>query len=142
MQKPAGVVVIGALYLIGAVLLILCGVAAFGVGGVFLERAASMGMTMGRGIAGGVGTFIGVAAIVFGVIFLVIGIGLISLKNWARMIAMVLAGIFVVLGLLHMLPLMIHFAIFRVSFVLVRVAINALIVWYLNQPTVKQAFGA
>jgi hypothetical protein len=30
----------------------------------------------------------------------------------------------------------------RVFFVLVRVVINGLILWYLNQPGVKQAFSA
>jgi hypothetical protein len=41
-----------------------------------------------------------------------------------------------------MLPLMAHFEMFRLGFTLIRVALNILVVWYLNQATVKQAFGA
>jgi uncharacterized membrane protein (DUF2068 family) len=83
-----------------------------------------------------------VLLLVFGVLFLVIGIGLIGMKGWARVVAMVLSAIFAVFGLLHMLPLMAHFEMFRLGFTLIRVALNILVVWYLNQATVKQAFGA
>jgi hypothetical protein len=142
MQKPTGVILIAALYILGAAFAILGGVAAFFIGGAFMMRAASLGMTVGRGVAGGLGAFIGIVLIVFGALALIIAIGLIGLKNWARVVAMVLAAIGVVFGLLSLFPLLMHFAMIGIFFVLVRVMINALILWYLNQPTVKQAFGA
>ena len=142
MQRPTGVIFIAAVYFVSAIVGLLGGVAAFFVGGAFMMRAASMGMTLGRGIAGGLGAAVGVLLLVFGVLFLVIGIGLIGMKGWARVVAMVLSAIFAVFGLLHMLPLMAHFEMFRLGFTLIRVALNILVVWYLNQATVKQAFGA
>ncbi len=142
MQKPTGVILIAALYILGAVFAILGGLAAFFIGGAFMMRAASLGMTVGRGVAGGLGAFLGIVFIVFGALALIIAFGLIGLRNWARVIAMVLAAIALVFGVFHILVLMMHFAMIRVFFVLVRVVISGLILWYLNQPTVKQAFGA
>jgi hypothetical protein len=141
MQKPTGVVLIAALYFIVAAFFLLAGAAAFFIGGAFLAHAVNAGLPL-RGIAGGVGAFIGAVSIVFGVLALVVAIGLLGLKNWARMIAMVLAAIGAIFGFLAIFSLLAHFAMIRVFFRLVRIAINVLIVWYLNQPAVKQAFGA
>jgi hypothetical protein len=141
MQRPAGVVLIAALYIIGGVFALLGGLAAFFIGGAFLTRATALGLPV-SGIAGGIGTMLGVILIVIGVLALIIAIGLIGMKGWARAIAMVLAAIFAILGIFHIFVLMMHFMMVRVFFVLVRVVINALILWYLNQPGVKQAFSA
>jgi uncharacterized membrane protein (DUF2068 family) len=73
---------------------------------------------------------------------LIIAIGLFGLKNWARIIAMVLSAIGAVFGLLAVFSLMMHFAAIMAFWQLIKIAINVLIVWYLNQPQVKQAFGA
>ncbi|MGB6431945.1 MAG: hypothetical protein WBF06_15285, partial [Candidatus Acidiferrales bacterium] len=98
MQKPTGVILIAALYILGAVFAILGGLAAFFIGGAFMMRAASLGMTVGRGVAGGLGAFLGIVFIVFGALALIIAFGLIGLRNWARVIAMVLAAIALVFG--------------------------------------------
>lgn len=141
MQRPTGVVVIGILYILGAVFAILAGLGAFIFGGAFLAHFASAGMPVGGAVAAMVSA-IGVVLIVFGVFALIIAIGLFGLKNWARIVAMALAALGVIFGLLALLPLALHFAMFRIFYVLIRIAINALILWYLNQPDVKKAFGA
>jgi|SRR5580704_6095469 hypothetical protein len=141
MQRPTGVVLIAALYFLGGAFAVLAGLAAFFIGGAFLMRATALGLPV-SGIAGGIGTILGVILIVTGVLALIIAIGLIGMKGWARVIAMVLAAIFAVLGVFHIFLLMLHFMMVRVFFALVRVVINALILWYLNQPGVKQAFSA
>jgi hypothetical protein len=141
MQRPTGVVLIAALYILGGAFSVLAGLAAFFIGGAFLMRATTLGLPV-SGIAGGMGTILGVILIVIGALALIIAIGLIGMKGWARVIAMVLSSIVVVFGVLHIFVLMIHFMMFRVFFMLVRVVINGLILWYLNQPGVKQAFSA
>ena len=142
MQRPTGVVLIAALYIISAVFMVLVALGAFFFGGLLMTHAAAWGVPVGGRFAGGIGAFIGIIVLVFAALALVVAIGLIGLKNWARVVAMVLSVLGAIGGLLSLLPLMMHFAMFLVFWALVRIAINVLIVWYLNQTTVKQAFGA
>ena len=141
MQKPTGVILIGILYIIGAIVSLLAGLAAFFFGGALMMHAAAYGMPV-TGMAGGIGAFIGVILLVSAALALIIAIGLLGLKNWARIIAMVLSAIGAVFGLLAVFALMMHFAAIMAFWQLIKIAINVLIVWYLNQPQVKQAFGA
>ena len=141
MQKPTGVMLIAILYIIGAILSLLAGVAAFLFGGALMMHAAAYGYPV-RGIAAGFGAFLGVILLMVGVFSLIVAIGLFGMKNWARIIAMALSAIGAVFGLLAVFALMVHFAIILAFWQMVKIAINVLIVWYLNQPTVKQAFGA
>jgi hypothetical protein len=141
MQKPTGVILIGILYIIGAIVSLLAGLAAFFFGGALMMHAAAYGMPV-SGMAGGIGAFIGVIFLVSAALALIIAIGLFGLKNWARIIAMVLSAIGAVFGLLAVFALMVHFALIMAFWQLIKIAINVLIVWYLNQPQVKQAFGA
>jgi len=142
MQRPTGVVLIAALYIIAAVFMLLFALGAFFFGGLLMSHAAAWGAPLGGRLAGGIGAFLGVVVLVFGLLALVVAIGLIGMKEWARMVAMVLSAIGAIFGLLSLFPLLMHFAMFMVFWVLVRIAINVLIVWYLNQPAVKQAFTA
>jgi hypothetical protein len=141
MQKPTGVILIGILYIIGAILSFLAGVAAFFFGGALMMHAAAYGMPV-TGMAGGFGAFLGVMLLVFGALSLIIAIGLFGLKNWARVVAMILSAIGAVFGLLAVFALMVHFAIIMAFWQMIKIAINVLIAWYLNQAEVKRAFGA
>jgi hypothetical protein len=141
MQKPTGVIVIGILYVIAAILSVLAGVAAFLFGGALMMRAAAYGMPF-TGMAGGFGAFLGVILLAIGVFSLIVAIGLFGMKNWARIVAMALSAIGAVFGLLAVFALMVHFAIILAFWQMIKIAINVLIVWYLNQTAVKQAFGA
>jgi len=133
--------VIAVLYVIGAILAFLAGAAAFLFGGALMMHAAAYGFPV-SGIAGGFGAFLGVMLLIFGALSLIIAIGLFGMKNWARIIAMVLSAVGAVFGLLAVFALMAHFALIMAFWQVIKIAINVLIVWYLNQPQVKQAFGA
>lgn len=138
MERPVGVTVIAVLYWFGTFVLACMGllsIVAAGVLATFL-RKNNMEMLAGIGI---------VLAVVF--FFLsaltgVLGWGLWSLKNWARVIVIVICGLGLIgaaMGLVvgitaHLFPLL--------SLIMVRVAINGAILWYLLQPEAKQAFGA
>jgi hypothetical protein len=65
-----------------------------------------------------------------------VGSGMMKLKNWARVVTLVLAALSVLSGIGIFVGT--HGLIFMS---LLRVAIAAWIIWYLLQPEVKTAFG-
>jgi hypothetical protein len=142
MNKPAGVIVIAILYFLGAGLLLLAGIG-FVVGGGAIATMMSQQSQAGGGLAtlmGALGAGLGIFFLVWAAIEVLVGIGLLKLKNWARIVAIVFAAIgacFQVFGLLGSLA---HFN--PVSFVvsLIILGIQALIIWYLLKPEVKAAF--
>jgi uncharacterized membrane protein (DUF2068 family) len=84
----------------------------------------------------------GIVFLIFGAVDVLVGVGLLKLKSWARIVAIVFAGIgacFQVFGLLSSLA---HFNIGSFVFTLIILGIQALIIWYLLKPEVKAAFQA
>jgi hypothetical protein len=140
-QKPVGVVVLAIMDWVGAGLLALMALA-LGVGlsvvGVMLHRPG-MGATLAA-----VGALGGVVVLIMAAVAALLGWGLWTLQNWARLVTIVLAALgflgsvsgFLYTGAMH------SFAGVFWIWLLVRVAVNGIIVWYLLQPEVKQAFGA
>lgn len=86
-------------------------------------------------ITSGFGNVVGVGALVIALIWLVLGIGIWSVKNWARVITLVLAGV----SLLYQLMMA---ASFHTGWHFLRVLIDAAIILYLMLPDVKRAFAA
>lgn len=142
MNKPAGVVVIAILYFLGAGLLLLAGIG-FVVGGGAIATMMSQQSQAGGGFAtlmGALGAGVGIFFLIWGAIEVLIGIGLLKLKNWARIVAIVFAAIgacFQVFGLLGSLA---HFNPVSFIFTLIILGIQVLIIWYLLKPEVKAAF--
>jgi uncharacterized membrane protein (DUF2068 family) len=143
MPRPTGVTILAILYFIGTCFLALLGIASIaGMG--FLSQMLAQNPNVGSSGAAmlaSAGVVLSIFSFAFALVCGFLGYGLWNLKNWARTLAMVLAiigAVFCALGLI--------FAIFRFSpFGLinngVQFGINALIVWYLNQPHVKAAFA-
>jgi hypothetical protein len=134
MGRPTGVTVIAVLDFIGAALCVIGGLLAL-VGASFL--GAFLGQAQGgNAAAGGFAAMLGGAiAVVFllaGAIAAVIGWGLWGLKDWARILQIVFAGLGILFGLFGLL----HISLM----LLIRLAINALIIWYLLKPEVAAAF--
>ncbi len=140
MDRPTGVTVLaildflGALCLIGAGLLFLLGMGIAGAGMMSQARG-------GGALLAGLGAVGGVVFLVFAAISAVVGIGLWKLRNWARIITIAFAGLGVLSGLLGFLTMLLHFSLVGLLFRLVGLGINGLIIWYMLQPHVKQAFG-
>jgi hypothetical protein len=131
MNRPTGVTVIAVLHFLGAGFFALFA-CLFLVGGGLAARFMPPDAAIPAGIAAAVG---GLGAIVFlicAAIYVATGIGLLKLKEWARIVAIVIAALFLVGGLLAMMR-------FHV-FALIRVAISGVIIWYLLQPHVVAAF--
>lgn len=139
MQRPTGVTILAVLAFIGAGLLALLALSLLFVGGALMARMGGRPL----GMIGGIGaTFLAVFLFGLAVVYAFIGNGLLKLRNWARVLTIVLAGLSALvngLALLHMMMPMRPFFMFN-HFVFT--AIDVWIVVYLLQPPIKQAFGA
>lgn len=86
-------------------------------------------------IASGFGNALGIGALIIALIWLALGIGIWTVKNWARVITLVLAG----LSLLYQLLMATNY---HTSWHFLRVLVDAAILVYLMLPDVKRAFAA
>ncbi|HEY7403020.1 MAG TPA: DUF2127 domain-containing protein [Candidatus Angelobacter sp.] len=143
MGRPTGVTVIAVLYFIGAAFCLLGGLL-FIAGGGFLAtiinqqgQAGSSGMA---GIMAGLGAAMGIMFLVFGVIDALVGWGLLKLKNWARIVAIVFAAIGACFQLLGVLGSFSHFNLGNLIINLAFLALYAWMISYLIKAPVKAAF--
>jgi hypothetical protein len=144
MPRPLGVTLLAILYFIGAGFLTLLGIGFIGGAGFVSYIASQQPDTGGLAamLLGGAGIFL---AVFFLVVALLCGLearGLWKLRSWARTVAMVLATIGVVFSGLGLMAAMVRFSAFGLLNNGIQFGINLLILWYLNQPHVKQAFAA
>lgn len=143
MQRPVGVTILAILYFLGAAFCIFGGLGFFLGGGVLasvLSQNSQLSGQLPAGFIAGMGAVMGVGMLIGAAIDALLGWGLWKLKNWARIVTIVLMGlgaIFLVFGLLSMLM---HFNIFGLLWNCFWLAIYGVIIWYLLQPNVKAAF--
>nr|HEV7953790.1 hypothetical protein [Candidatus Acidoferrales bacterium] len=144
MQRPTGVTIIAVLDFIGAAGLLILGLLTFAGGsfiaGLFSAAATANGATTATPAAGwmaGIGIFLGAIFLAFAIFFIFVAIGLLKLKNWARITTIVLSA----LGLLTNLNGFRGGMAGGIAGPIVGLAINILIIWYMLQPNVKTAFG-
>jgi hypothetical protein len=142
MERPTGVTILAVLAFIGAGTWFLLALVAL-FGGALLSHLSSSGLGMMTTIGGVV---VAVFFLGFAALCLVIGLGFWKLKNWARVLTIVLLGISIfgfILALLN--PFIAHLHVFFFLFLIRRLIVTAIQVWiivYLLKPHVKQAFGA
>ena len=146
MQRPAGVTVIAVLDFIGAAFCIIGALVAFFFGTMlasFIGAAAGAngtaapGAAPAAGLMAGIGIFIGAIFIFLAVLAIFVALGLLKLKNWARITAIVFSA----LGLLMSLNGLRGGMAGGIVGPIIGLAINIWIIWYLLQPNVKAAFG-
>jgi hypothetical protein len=140
MGRPTGVTIIAVLDFIGAGFCVLAGLAMMLGGGFMATMMGQQDGGAGAGFLGAIGAAAGVFFLVCAAVAVLLGWGLLKLKEWARIVTIVLAALGAVGALFGLLGVMGHFAAVAVFFVLIRLAINGLIIWYLLQPHVKAAF--
>jgi len=92
------------------------------------------------GIIASFGAAVGIFFLVMAAIDVLLGIGLIKLKEWARLTTVILTAIFAALGALGLLKDLTHFVLFSFLISAVVVALQVWIVVYLLKPEVKAAF--
>jgi len=125
--RPQGVTILAVLAAIGGVLGLLAGLFALGIGGAV--AAAS-----GSGALGGLVSVLGIVAIAQGALALAFAYGAWTLKPWAWMLGIVAFGISLVLAVLNMVN-------GDFSGQIISAVIAVAILYYLNTPAVKAAFG-
>lgn len=141
MGRPTGVTIIAVLDFIGAAFCVLGGLALM-LGGGFVATMLSQqqGGGAGAGFLAAIGAAAGVFVLVCAAVAALLGWGMLKLKEWARIVTLVLAALGALGSLIGLFGVLGHFAMVAVVFVLIRLAINGLILWYLVQPHVKAAF--
>lgn len=134
-MQTGGIKLIALLHWLRALIYVAGGLAILGVGhlGTRMISAIANDTPLNR-MASGVANTLGVGALVIALIWFALGIGVWSLKNWARVVTLVLSGI----SALYQLTVV---ASFHTSWHAFRLMIDVAIVIYLMLPDVKRAFG-
>jgi hypothetical protein len=138
MNRPTEVTVIAILSFLSAFLAVILGFG-FLFGGAII---ASLGMSLPASVIGaGVALF---ACVFFGfaALDIVTGIGLLNMRNWARVVTIVIVGLSLFFAVLGILSGLLHFRIFLTFRELCVAAIDLWVITYLFKPQVKQAFLA
>ena len=139
MERPTGVSVLAVLCFIAAGLTILISLA-------FMMGSAAISQMIGGGAGSamfvGLGAIGGIFILAFAALYLVVGFGLWTLKNWGRLLMLILAAIGLVFGALGLLRALMHFHVMVLAWQLIVCLIYAWIITYLLKPHVKQAFAA
>ena len=145
MGRPTGVTVIAILDFIGAGLCVLGGLGMI-LGGGFMATMMSQqgghGSAGAAGILAGLGAAAGVFMIIMGGVGALVGFGLWKLKEWARIVSIILFGISAVFQLLGIVGSLAHFTVFALLWGVFWLAVDAFLIWYLLKPEVKAAFQA
>lgn len=126
MNRPTGVTVLAILAFIGGCITLM--------GGLLLSLMGGAIGAMGGPVFAAIGAFAGIIFLVLGALYFVVGFGLWTLKSWAWMLAVILAGIGLALNLLQALSGEIVGGTFGLI-------VNGVVLWYMTRPHVKAAFG-
>ena len=139
-MRPTGVVLIALYHTLSALFLLMVAVA-LAVGGTVLGAMLAAGHS---GLFGGLGMAVGVLGAVFffayALVAAIAAYGIWALREWGRIMSIVLAVISLLFSLPGLLMMGAHLNLFFGGYRLVRIAISGLIVWYLVQPHVKAMF--
>jgi len=134
-MRPVGITLIGIYQILSGLLKVVFALSVMVFTGLATKLAsiASEGGAMERYLRG-FGHFLGIGILVMGLIHVAAGWGLLKVQNWARLLALLLSAI----GLVLLLPaLMVSHGL-----PLVFGAINAISIFYLAMPPIKRLFHA
>ncbi len=133
MPRPIAVSLIAILFLLTAVYLIVIAI-------VMLLSPGSVSMSSGADLLGGLEVAGPYMFLLVAAVAMAIGVGLLRLSNWARRLAIVTALLGMVLLLPSVSSAVIDFRIAQLIWGGLGVMVRAMIVWYLYQHPVKEAF--
>jgi hypothetical protein len=136
------VVLIAIYHFLSALFLLLFSIALV-IGGSVLAALFGHG-TIGPITGFGIGLLVGVVGGVFFLFFALIavtaGYGIWMMREWGRMLSIVLAVIALLFSLPGLLMMGAHLSLFFGTYRLFRIAISILILWYLMQPQIRAVF--
>jgi uncharacterized membrane protein (DUF2068 family) len=135
-MRPVGVTLIAMLHWLRGALYLGVGFALLGFAHLSAHMIESVaGDTLVQRLVSGLGKTLGVAVLLFALLYIVMGFGLWAMKNWARVLTLIFAVIWLASAMLRL----IHFP---TPFHLLRAAVDVAILVYLLLPDVKRAFAA
>jgi len=132
MKRPIGVWIIGILALIVAILRILGGFTALGVGGLALTG------TLGEEVGGSLGAEalgVGIASLIIGFLVLIFALAFLGLRHWSWAALMIIQLLTIVVVVVQFIFDGFHWSS------LTTIIIPVIIVFYLTRPRIRQAFG-
>jgi uncharacterized membrane protein (DUF2068 family) len=133
-MRPVGVILIAILHWLRGALYLGVGFALLGFAHLSAHMIESVaGDTVIQRLVSGLGKTLGVAVLLFALLYIVMGFGLWAMKNWARILTLIFA-------LIWLLSALIRMAHFPTPFHLLRAAVDVAILVYLLLPDVKRAF--
>jgi hypothetical protein len=134
-MRPVGITLIGIYQILSGVLKMLFALSIMLFAGLAAKLAsiAAEGNAVERTLHG-FGHFIGIGILLFGLIHVAAGVGLLKMQNWARLLTLLLSAI----GLVLLLPTLIVSHGLPLIFGL----INLVSVFYLAMPPIKRLFHA
>jgi uncharacterized membrane protein (DUF2068 family) len=141
MVRPTGVTIIAILDFVGATFCVLGGIGMMAGGGILATMMNQQGQANGMsGLIASLGAVMGVFFLIIAAVEIILGVGLLKLKEWARMVTVILTAILAALGLLGLLGSFAHFNLGAFLFKVCVLAIQIFIIVYLMKPEVKAAF--
>jgi len=134
-MRPLGVTLVGFYQILRGVIALLFGLSILLFAGLPAKLAslAAEGNAVER-LLGALGHAAGLVIIVFVIVHMLAGYGVLQMQNWGRFLTLLFAAIELVL----ILPGVVHANIFSLLFG----AMNAVCIFYLAMPPVKRAFHA
>ncbi len=134
-MRPLGVTLVGFYQILRGVLSLLFGLSLMAFTGLAAKLAsvAAEGNAVER-LLSTFGHIAGLAIIVFGLVHMLAGYGVLQMQNWGRLLTLLFSAI----GLVLVLPGLAHGHMFSLFFG----AINAASILYLAMPPIKRAFHA
>lgn len=137
LPRPAGINLLAALNFVVAAVMAGVGAAMLARGAGVLRSPMAQRVLRQEG-AGGV-WFLVISSVILAVLM---GIGLLRLRDWGRQLMLIYCTIALVISGLMLLAALLRFATETAVAWLVLVIISALILRYLRQPHIRQAFAA
>jgi len=141
-MRPTGVVLIALYHFLSALFLVLFAIGLV-VGGSLLG-AAFGGMNRMPVSGAGLGLMVGMLGAVFfgfyAVVAAIAGYGIWTMREWGRILSIVLAVISLLFSFPGLLLMGLHLHLFLGTYRLFRIAVSILIIWYLMQPQIKVLF--
>ena len=136
-MRPTGVTLIAVFHFLTALFLV-------GLG-LILMIGGSLPLLVGAGpVTSGLGFFLGVAGAVISLVLAIVaffaGYGTWSLREWGRILSIVLAAISLLYSFPGLLMMGLHLHLFIGTYRLFRIAIAILMIWYLMQPHIRAVF--
>jgi hypothetical protein len=136
-MRPAGVTLIAVFHFLTAMFLV-------GLG-LILIVGGSLPMLVGAGpISSGLGVLMGVTGAVISLVLAIVACfacyGTWNLREWGRVLSIVLAVISLLFSFPGLLVMGLHLNLFLGTYRLFRIAIAILILWYLMQPQIRALF--